>query len=50
MATYVMLTRVSPDFVRSTHALEELERRAMESVRGHCPEVKWKQRDAILGP
>jgi hypothetical protein len=28
MPTYVMLTRVSPDFVRSTHALEELEQSA----------------------
>jgi hypothetical protein len=37
MPTYVMLTRVSPDFVRSTHALEELERKAMENVRAHCP-------------
>jgi uncharacterized protein with GYD domain len=50
MATYVMLTRVSPDFVRSAHALEELEHEAMESVRAHCPEVKWKQSYAILGP
>ena len=50
MPTYVMLTRVSPEVVRSPQTLEELERRAMDQIGTHCPEVKWRQSFAILGP
>ena len=50
MPTYVMLTRVSPEIVRSPHTLEDLERRAMDQIRTHCPEVKWLQSYALLGP
>jgi uncharacterized protein with GYD domain len=48
--TYVMLTRVCPEIVRSTHTLEDLERKAMDRIRALCPDVKWKQSYAILGP
>jgi uncharacterized protein with GYD domain len=50
MPTYVMLTRVSPEIVGSPQTLEELERRAMDQIGEHCPEVKWRQSFAILGP
>ena len=50
MSTYVMLTRVSPEIVRSPHTLEQLEHKAMDQIRTHCPEVKWLQSFAILGP
>ena len=50
MATYAMLTRVSPEIVGSAHTLEELEHKAMERIRARCPDVKWKQSYAILGP
>lgn len=50
MATYVMVTRVSPEIVRSPQTLEELEHKAMEKIRAHCPQVKWLQSYAILGP
>jgi uncharacterized protein with GYD domain len=50
MPTYVMLTRVSPEIVRSPQTLESLERKAMDQIRTHCPEVKWLQSFAILGP
>jgi uncharacterized protein with GYD domain len=50
MPTYVMLTRVSPEIVRSTQTLEDLERKAMDRIRALCPDVKWKQSYAILGP
>jgi uncharacterized protein with GYD domain len=49
MPTFVMLTRLSPDAVRSPRSLEELEKQAMERIRVECPEVKWLQNYALLG-
>ena len=50
MAAYVMVTRVSPEIVRSPQMLEELEHKAMEKIRALCPEVKWLHSYATLGP
>ena len=50
MLTFVMLTRLSPEAVRSPQALEQLERKAMERVRKECPDVQWVASYAILGP
>lgn len=50
MQTFVMLTRLSPEAVRSPHAFELLERQAMEGVRSACPQVQWLHSWAILGP
>jgi uncharacterized protein with GYD domain len=50
MPTFVMLTRLNPDAVRSPRALEALERDAMKRVREQCPDVKWLNSYAVLGP
>jgi uncharacterized protein with GYD domain len=50
MLTFIMLTRLSPEAVRSPKALEELERQVMERVRKECPDVEWVSSYAILGP
>ncbi len=50
MLTFVMLTRLSPEAIRSPQSLEELERKAMERVRKECPNVEWISNYAILGP
>jgi uncharacterized protein with GYD domain len=50
MRTYVMLTRLSPEAVRSPKSLEDLERQAMEKVKSECPNVEWIHNFAILGP
>ena len=49
MSTFIMLTRISPDVARSPHALEELEKRAMEHIRRECPQVSWRDSYALLG-
>ncbi len=50
MSTFVMLTRVSPEMLQSPKSLESLERSAMDHVRAQCPEVKWIQNYAVMGP
>jgi uncharacterized protein with GYD domain len=49
MPTFIMLTRLSPDALRSPKSLEELERRAMENIRSECPEVRWLHNFAVMG-
>ena len=50
MPTFIMVTRLAPEAVKSPPALEELERKAMERVRAECPEVEWSGAYAVLGP
>jgi len=50
MPTFIMLTRLSPDSVRSPRGLEQLERQAMQAIRQECPGVEWLGSYAVLGP
>ncbi|MGA3304325.1 MAG: GYD domain-containing protein [Methylovirgula sp.] len=50
MTTFIMLTRLSPEAVKSPSALEDLERQAMARVHKECPGVEWVTSYAILGP
>ncbi|MEW6353076.1 MAG: GYD domain-containing protein [Pseudomonadota bacterium] len=50
MSVFIMLTRVSPDALRSPRSLEDLERQAMSNIRSQCPQVKWLHDYAVLGP
>jgi uncharacterized protein with GYD domain len=50
MPTFIMLTRLNPDAVRSPRGLEQLERDAMKRVREECPDVEWLNSYAVLGP
>lgn len=50
MPTFIMLTRLSPDALRSPASLKELETAAMEQIRQRCPHVEWLHNFAVLGP
>ncbi|MCK4816777.1 GYD domain-containing protein [bacterium] len=50
MPTFVMLTRLSPDALRSPKSLEDLEREVMDRIRSECRQVEWVHNFAILGP
>jgi len=50
MATFILLTRLSPEAVREPGALAELNRQVAERIRQRCPQVRWLGNYAILGP
>lgn len=50
MLTFVMLTRLSPDALRSPRTMEELEKEVMGQIRFQCPQVEWVYNLAVLGP
>ncbi len=50
MATFVMLTRLAPEAVKSPADLKRLEKAVEQRVRRECPEVRWMANFAILGP
>ena len=50
MPTFIMLTRLNPEAVRSPRGLEQLERDLMVRIREECPDVKWLSSYAVLGP
>lgn len=50
MATFIMLTRVSPEAVKSPLSLEKLEQDAMQHIHTECPGVEWCHSYALLGP
>jgi len=50
MPTYVVLTRLTPEAVKTPGELKRLERVVTEHVRKDCPQVKWIANYAILGP
>jgi uncharacterized protein with GYD domain len=50
MVTYVVLTRLTPESVKSPGDLKRLEKAVSERVRNECPDVKWIANYAVLGP
>ena len=50
MPTFIMLTRLNPDAVRSPRGLEQLGRDAMNRVRQECPDVEWLSSYARAAP
>jgi uncharacterized protein with GYD domain len=50
MATFIMLTRVAPEALRTPHGLEALERHASDRIKAECPDVRWIHNYAVLGP
>jgi len=49
MATFVMLTRLSQDSIRSPQAFEELGQEVIGRLETECPEVRWLGNYMVLG-
>ena len=50
MATYVMLTKLSPEALSRPDSVEELNRQVEERIQKERPDVKWSANYAVLGP
>jgi len=50
MATYVLLTKISPESMSSPQRLKKLEEEVKEHITRSCPQVKWLANYAVLGP
>jgi uncharacterized protein with GYD domain len=50
MQTFVLLTRLSPEALKSPTSLEDFEKRAVERISQECPEVTWLHNYVLLGP
>jgi len=50
MATYVMLTRLSPEALKRPESVVELNKQVEDRIKRECPDVKWLANYAVLGP
>lgn len=50
MSTFIMLTRLSHQALKSPSSLENLEREVMDRIRAECPQADWQASYAVLGP
>jgi uncharacterized protein with GYD domain len=50
MSTYMMLTRLAPEALRTPGLVADLNKQVEEHVRRECPAVKWLANYAVLGP
>ncbi len=50
MSTFVLLTRLAPEALRTPHSLEALEEQVARAVREACPSVQWVINLAVAGP
>lgn len=50
MATFILLTRLSPQALHQPKSFETLERHVSRQVLDHCPTSTWSIRHALPGP
>lgn len=50
MATYVMLTRLSPEALTRPGSVADLNKKVEDRIRQECPGVEWIANYAVLGP
>lgn len=50
MATFMLLTRLSPQTLHQPRSFSTLEHHVAEQLRAHCPDVTWQASYALLGP
>jgi len=50
MATYILVTKLSPELTKDVKKRAEIGRNWMQRVKKECPEVKFIAHYALLGP
>lgn len=49
MATFVLLSRLSPDLMEDPRGRRAIGKSWLEKVSQHCPDIEWQQHYALLG-
>ncbi len=50
MATYVLLTKLTPEVMKNLKHRQKIGKKWMQEVSRKCPDVKWISHYALLGP
>lgn len=50
MPLFILLTRISTEAIHQPRSFDTIERHVIERVRAECPEVKWVNNYAVMGP
>lgn len=50
MQTFILLTRLSPESLKSPASMEDVEKRAVRHIEQECPDVTWLHNYALMGP
>jgi len=50
MATYILVTKLSPELTKDVKKRAEIDRKWLDKVKKNCPEVKFIAHYALLGP
>jgi uncharacterized protein with GYD domain len=50
MATYILVTKLSPELTKNVKKRAEIGRQWLDKVKKNCPEVKFHAHYALLGP
>jgi len=50
MATYILVTKLSPELTKDVKRRAEIGRQWLAKVKTKCPEVKFRAHFALLGP
>ena len=50
MPLFVLLTRISTGAIHQPRSFDTLERHVIDRVRAECPEAKWVNNYAVMGP
>ncbi len=49
MASYVILSKLSPEFARDPGELRHLAETVSQKIKTECPKVHWKESYAVMG-
>ncbi len=49
MATYVILSKLSPEGFREPREFRQLAERVLQRIKADCPKVRWKDSYAVMG-
>jgi len=50
MQLFILLTRLSPEALKSPASVEDFEKRAVKHIEEECPDVKWLHSYVLSGP